>query len=130
MLVVLMEILVQQLKYSLFVDAVSRQQADQCRKLSSSLQSQNPSHPLPVLIQVAQLCREKQHSRAIELLQVDVTSDRFSLIHIFKSTQPASVVDYGNRIKLLFVPTFLINVVVLSVCDTRHLKLISLKMVK
>lgn len=39
--------------------------------MSSSLQAQNPGHPLPVLIQVAQLCREKQHGRAIELLQVD-----------------------------------------------------------
>lgn len=46
-------------------------QAEQCRKMSSSLQAQNPGHPLPVLIQVAQLCREKQHGRAIELLQVD-----------------------------------------------------------
>lgn len=46
-------------------------QAEQCRKLSCSLQAQNPGHPLPVLIQVAQLCREKQHSRAVELLQVD-----------------------------------------------------------
>uniref|UniRef100_A0A8C9Y006 Signal recognition particle subunit SRP72 n=1 Tax=Sander lucioperca TaxID=283035 RepID=A0A8C9Y006_SANLU len=49
--------------------AMYTNQADQCRKLSSSLQSQNPGHPRPVLIQVAQLCREKQHSRAIELLQ-------------------------------------------------------------
>uniref|UniRef100_A0A3P9JL19 Signal recognition particle subunit SRP72 n=1 Tax=Oryzias latipes TaxID=8090 RepID=A0A3P9JL19_ORYLA len=49
--------------------AMYTNQADQCRKLSSSLQSQNPSHPLPVLIQAAQLCREKQHGRAIELLQ-------------------------------------------------------------
>nr|XP_048702823.1 signal recognition particle subunit SRP72 isoform X2 [Caretta caretta] len=43
--------------------------ADQCRKLSASLQSQNPEHLLPVLIQAAQLCREKQHAGAIELLQ-------------------------------------------------------------
>uniref|UniRef100_A0A8C6KJ53 Signal recognition particle subunit SRP72 n=1 Tax=Nothobranchius furzeri TaxID=105023 RepID=A0A8C6KJ53_NOTFU len=49
--------------------AMYTNQADQCRKLSSSLHSQNPSHPRPVLIQAAQLCREKQHSRAIELLQ-------------------------------------------------------------
>ncbi|TMS17372.1 Signal recognition particle subunit SRP72 [Larimichthys crocea] len=49
--------------------AMYTNQADQCRKLSSSLQSQNPGHPRPVLIQVAQLCREKQHSKAIELLQ-------------------------------------------------------------
>lgn len=46
-------------------------QADQCRKLASSLQSQDPSHPRPVLIQAAQLCREKQHAKAIELLQVE-----------------------------------------------------------
>ncbi|KAM8962309.1 signal recognition particle subunit SRP72 [Pelodytes ibericus] len=44
-------------------------QAEQCRKLAISLQSQNPEHLLPVLIQAAQLCREKQHSRAVELLQ-------------------------------------------------------------
>ncbi|XP_072553821.1 signal recognition particle subunit SRP72 [Paramormyrops kingsleyae] len=49
--------------------AMYTNQADQCRKLASSLQSQNPGHPRPVLIQVAQLCREKQHSKAIELLQ-------------------------------------------------------------
>uniref|UniRef100_A0A8D3C6Q8 Signal recognition particle subunit SRP72 n=1 Tax=Scophthalmus maximus TaxID=52904 RepID=A0A8D3C6Q8_SCOMX len=49
--------------------AMYTNQADQCRKLSSNLQSQNPGQPRPVLIQVAQLCREKQHSRAIELLQ-------------------------------------------------------------
>ncbi|CAB1337310.1 unnamed protein product [Coregonus sp. 'balchen'] len=50
--------------------AMYTNQADQCRKLSSGLQSQNPGHPRPVLIQVAQLCREKQHSKAIELLQI------------------------------------------------------------
>uniref|UniRef100_A0A8B9VQ29 Signal recognition particle subunit SRP72 n=1 Tax=Anas zonorhyncha TaxID=75864 RepID=A0A8B9VQ29_9AVES len=44
-------------------------QADQCRKLSASLQSQSPEHLLPVLIQAAQLCREKQHAKAIGLLQ-------------------------------------------------------------
>ncbi|XP_072549749.1 signal recognition particle subunit SRP72 isoform X1 [Salminus brasiliensis] len=49
--------------------AMYTNQADQCRKLSSTLQSQNPGHPRPVLIKVAQLCREKQHSKAIELLQ-------------------------------------------------------------
>uniref|UniRef100_A0A673A7G8 Signal recognition particle subunit SRP72 n=1 Tax=Sphaeramia orbicularis TaxID=375764 RepID=A0A673A7G8_9TELE len=49
--------------------AMYTNQADQCRKLSSSLQSQNPGHPRPVLIQVAQLSREKQHTKAIELLQ-------------------------------------------------------------
>uniref|UniRef100_A0A8C7I303 Signal recognition particle subunit SRP72 n=1 Tax=Oncorhynchus kisutch TaxID=8019 RepID=A0A8C7I303_ONCKI len=49
--------------------AMYTNQADQCRKLTSGLQSQNPGHPRPVLIQVAQLCREKQHSKAIELLQ-------------------------------------------------------------
>nr|XP_060618680.1 signal recognition particle subunit SRP72 isoform X1 [Anolis sagrei ordinatus] len=49
--------------------AMFTNQADQCRKLSSSLQSQSPEHLLPVLIQAAQLCREKQHTKAIELLQ-------------------------------------------------------------
>ncbi|XP_040273323.1 signal recognition particle subunit SRP72 [Bufo bufo] len=44
-------------------------QADQCRKLSSSLQAENPENLLPVLIQAAQLCREKQHAKAIDLLQ-------------------------------------------------------------
>lgn len=44
-------------------------QAEQCRKLSSVLQAQNPENLLPVLIQAAQLCREKQHGKAIDLLQ-------------------------------------------------------------
>ncbi|XP_073407454.1 signal recognition particle subunit SRP72 isoform X3 [Dendrobates tinctorius] len=44
-------------------------QAEQCRKLSTSLQAQNPEDLLPVLIQAAQLCREKQHAKAIDLLQ-------------------------------------------------------------
>ncbi|KAG8130277.1 putative Signal recognition particle subunit SRP72 protein, partial [Naja naja] len=42
---------------------------DQCRKLASGLQLQSPEHLLPVLIHAAQLCREKQHTKAIELLQ-------------------------------------------------------------
>ncbi|KAF7236498.1 Signal recognition particle subunit SRP72 [Varanus komodoensis] len=49
--------------------AMYTNQADQCRRLSASLQSQSPEHLLPVLIQAAQLCREKQHTKAIELLQ-------------------------------------------------------------
>ncbi|KFP36798.1 Signal recognition particle subunit SRP72, partial [Chlamydotis macqueenii] len=49
--------------------AMYTNQADQCRKLSASLQSQSPEHLLPVLIQAAQLCREKQHTKAIGLLQ-------------------------------------------------------------
>uniref|UniRef100_A0A2K6UH47 Signal recognition particle 72 n=1 Tax=Saimiri boliviensis boliviensis TaxID=39432 RepID=A0A2K6UH47_SAIBB len=44
--------------------------AEQCRRISASLQSQSPEHLLPVLIQAAQLCREKQHTKAIELLQL------------------------------------------------------------
>uniref|UniRef100_A0A669C1T1 Signal recognition particle subunit SRP72 n=1 Tax=Oreochromis niloticus TaxID=8128 RepID=A0A669C1T1_ORENI len=60
--------------------AMYTNQADQCRKLSSSLQAQNPGHPRPVLIQVAQLCREKQHSRAIELLQFN-----FDTCHVTKA---------------------------------------------
>ncbi|NXU58598.1 SRP72 protein, partial [Turnix velox] len=49
--------------------AMYTNQADQCRKLSASLQSQSPEHLLPVLIQAAQLCREKQHAKAVTLLQ-------------------------------------------------------------
>ncbi|XP_063278982.1 signal recognition particle subunit SRP72 [Prinia subflava] len=49
--------------------AMYTNQADQCRKLSTSLQSQSPEHLLPVLIQAAQLCREKQHAKAVGLLQ-------------------------------------------------------------
>ncbi|CAL8262053.1 unnamed protein product [Lota lota] len=49
--------------------AMYTNQADQCRKLASGLQTQNPGHPRPVLVQVAQLCREKQHGKAIEQLQ-------------------------------------------------------------
>ncbi|XP_021563157.1 signal recognition particle subunit SRP72 isoform X2 [Carlito syrichta] len=49
--------------------AMYTNQAEQCRKISTSLQSQSPEHLLPVLIQAAQLCREKQHTKAIELLQ-------------------------------------------------------------
>uniref|UniRef100_A0A8C4MP98 Signal recognition particle subunit SRP72 n=1 Tax=Equus asinus TaxID=9793 RepID=A0A8C4MP98_EQUAS len=49
--------------------AMYTNQAEQCRKISGSLQSQSPEHLLPVLIQAAQLCREKQHTKAIELLQ-------------------------------------------------------------
>ncbi|NXX84828.1 SRP72 protein, partial [Urocolius indicus] len=49
--------------------AMYTNQADQCRKLSASLQSQSPEHLLPVLIQAAQLCREKQHTKAVALLQ-------------------------------------------------------------
>ncbi|KAF4013000.1 hypothetical protein G4228_004603 [Cervus hanglu yarkandensis] len=49
--------------------AMYTNQAEQCRKISASLQSQSPERLLPVLIQAAQLCREKQHTKAIELLQ-------------------------------------------------------------
>ncbi|KFQ19790.1 Signal recognition particle subunit SRP72, partial [Merops nubicus] len=49
--------------------AMYTNQAEQCRKLSASLQAQSPEHLLPVLIQAAQLCREKQHAKAVGLLQ-------------------------------------------------------------
>ncbi|MEE6474584.1 hypothetical protein FKM82_010429 [Ascaphus truei] len=60
---------VQAIEFNKALLSMYTNQAEQCRKLSASLQSQNPEHLLPVLIQAAQLCREKQHSRAIELLQ-------------------------------------------------------------
>ncbi|KFO27406.1 Signal recognition particle 72 kDa protein [Fukomys damarensis] len=43
-------------------------QAEQCRKMSTGLQSQRPECLLSVLIQAAQFCWEKQHTKAIELL--------------------------------------------------------------
>ncbi|KAG5845468.1 hypothetical protein ANANG_G00139440 [Anguilla anguilla] len=79
----------------------SKKKADQCRKLSSSLQSQNPGHPRPVLIQVAQLCREKQHAKAIELLQ------RFSEQH------PES----ASEIKLTMAQLYLTQGHVTKACD-------------
>ncbi|MBN3317729.1 SRP72 protein, partial [Atractosteus spatula] len=81
--------------------AMYTNQADQCRKLSSSLQAQNPGHPRPVLIQVAQLCREKQHSKAIELLQ------RFS------EQYPES----ASEIKLTMAQLYLIQGHVTKACD-------------
>ncbi|XP_029457529.1 signal recognition particle subunit SRP72 [Rhinatrema bivittatum] len=60
---------IQAIEFNKALLAMYTNQADQCRKLSGSLQSQNPEHLLPVLIQAAQLCREKQHGKAIELLQ-------------------------------------------------------------
>ncbi|XP_041696620.1 signal recognition particle subunit SRP72-like [Coregonus clupeaformis] len=81
--------------------AMYTNQADQCRKLSSGLQSQNPGHPRPVLIQVAQLCREKQHSKAIELLQ------RFSDQH------PES----ASGIKLTMAQLYLTQGHVTKACD-------------
>ncbi|XP_055745181.1 signal recognition particle subunit SRP72-like isoform X1 [Salvelinus fontinalis] len=81
--------------------AMYTNQADQCRKLSSSLQSQNPGHPRPVLIQVAQLCREKQHSKAIELLQ------RFSDQHP----------DSASGIKLTMAQLYLTQGHVTKACD-------------
>ncbi|ELV11089.1 Signal recognition particle 72 kDa protein, partial [Tupaia chinensis] len=58
--------------------AMYTNQVEQCRKISSGLQSQRPEHLLPVLIQAAQLCREKQHSKAIELLQVSALVTMYS----------------------------------------------------
>ncbi|CAB1455732.1 unnamed protein product [Pleuronectes platessa] len=81
--------------------AMYTNQADQCRKLSSNLQSQNPGHPRPVLIQVAQLCREKQHSRAIELLQQ------------FSDQHPES----ASGIKLTMAQLYLIQGHVTKACD-------------
>ncbi|CDQ62319.1 unnamed protein product [Oncorhynchus mykiss] len=81
--------------------AMYTNQADQCRKLTSGLQSQNPGHPRPVLIQVAQLCREKQHSKAIELLQ------RFSDQHP----------DSASGIKLTMAQLYLTQGHVTKACD-------------
>uniref|UniRef100_A0A096M9P6 Signal recognition particle subunit SRP72 n=1 Tax=Poecilia formosa TaxID=48698 RepID=A0A096M9P6_POEFO len=81
--------------------AMYTNQADQCRKLSSSLQSQNPGHPRPVLIQAAQLCREKQHSKAVELLQQ------------FSEQNPES----ASGIKLTMAQLYLVQGHVTKACD-------------
>lgn len=64
------------------LSCVASPQAEQCNKLASNLQSQYPGHPKPVLVQVAQLCREKQHNKAIELLQVLDTLSSGSRFHL------------------------------------------------
>ncbi|KAI5097681.1 signal recognition particle subunit SRP72, partial [Silurus meridionalis] len=81
--------------------AMYTNQADQCRKLSANLQSQNPGHPQPVLIQVAQLCREKQHSKAMELLQC------------FSEKHPES----ASGIKLTMAQLYLTQGHVTKACD-------------
>ncbi|XP_076844749.1 signal recognition particle subunit SRP72 [Brachyhypopomus gauderio] len=81
--------------------AMYTNQADQCRKLSSSLQTQNPSDPRPVLIQVAQLCREKQHSKALEQLQC------------FSQEHPES----ASGIKLTMAQLYLTQGHVTKACD-------------
>ncbi|KAM4622114.1 signal recognition particle subunit SRP72 [Polymixia lowei] len=81
--------------------AMYTNQADQCRKLASNLQSQNPGHPRPVLIQVAQLSREKQHAKAIELLQQ------------FSDQHPES----ASGIKLTMAQLYLIQGHVTKACD-------------
>ncbi|XP_048451829.1 signal recognition particle subunit SRP72 isoform X2 [Rhincodon typus] len=58
--------------------AMHTNQADQCRKLTLGLQKQNPESPLPVLIQAAQHCREKQHTKAIQLLEVSALVTMYS----------------------------------------------------
>ncbi|XP_037531087.1 signal recognition particle subunit SRP72 [Nematolebias whitei] len=81
--------------------AMYTNQAEQCRKLSSGLQAQNPGHPRPVLIQAAQLCREKQHGRAVELLQQ------------FSDRNPES----ASGIKLTMAQLYLIQGHVTKACD-------------
>uniref|UniRef100_A0A7N8YFR2 Signal recognition particle subunit SRP72 n=1 Tax=Mastacembelus armatus TaxID=205130 RepID=A0A7N8YFR2_9TELE len=92
---------VQAIDFNKALLAMYTNQADQCRKLSSSLQSQNPGHPRPVLIQVAQLCREKQHSKAIELLQQ------------FSDQHPES----ASEIKMTMAQLYLVQGHVTKACD-------------
>uniref|UniRef100_A0A8C9W9P4 Signal recognition particle subunit SRP72 n=1 Tax=Scleropages formosus TaxID=113540 RepID=A0A8C9W9P4_SCLFO len=91
----------QSIEFNKALLAMYTNQADQCRKLSSSLQTQNPGHPRPVLIQVAQLCKEKQHSKAIELLQY------------FSEQHPES----ASEIKLTMAQLYLIQGHVTKACD-------------
>ncbi|XP_078587829.1 signal recognition particle subunit SRP72-like [Branchiostoma floridae x Branchiostoma japonicum] len=43
-------------------------QNEACRKLAKSLQEEYPDQDMPLLIQAAQLCREKHRQKAVELL--------------------------------------------------------------
>ncbi|XP_039614154.1 signal recognition particle subunit SRP72 [Polypterus senegalus] len=81
--------------------ALYTNQAEQCRKLASSLQAQNPGHPRPVLIQVAQFCKEKQHSKALELLQS------------FSQKHP----ERAAEIKLTMAQLYLVQGHVTKACD-------------
>ncbi|KAA0709764.1 Signal recognition particle subunit SRP72 [Triplophysa tibetana] len=81
--------------------AMYTNQAEQCNKLASNLQSQCPGHPTPVLVQVAQLCREKQHNKAIELLQR------------FADQYP----ENASRIKLTMAQLYLTQGHVTKACD-------------
>ncbi|KAI4796243.1 hypothetical protein KUCAC02_027876 [Chaenocephalus aceratus] len=72
--------------------AMYTNQAEQCRKLSSSLQAQNP---------VLSLCREKQHRPGIELLQQ------------FSDQHPES----ASGIKLTMAQLYLIQGHVTKACD-------------
>ncbi|KAI7801503.1 signal recognition particle subunit SRP72 [Triplophysa rosa] len=81
--------------------AMYTNQAEQCNKLASNLQSQYPGHPKPVLVQVAQLCREKQHNKAIELLQR------------FADQYP----ENASRIKLTMAQLYLTQGHVTKACD-------------
>ncbi|KAM4732456.1 LOW QUALITY PROTEIN: signal recognition particle subunit SRP72 [Anableps anableps] len=81
--------------------AMYTNQADQCRKLSSSLQSQNPGHPRPVLIQAAQLCMGRSSQQAVELLQQ------------FSEQNPES----ASGIKLTMAQLYLVQGHVTKACD-------------
>ncbi|XP_072351270.1 signal recognition particle subunit SRP72 isoform X1 [Scyliorhinus torazame] len=81
--------------------AMHTNQADQCRKLTLGLQKQNPESPLPVLIQAAQLCREKQHTKAIQLLQE------------FLEQHPENAVE----IKMTIAQLYLVQGHVTKACD-------------
>ncbi|XP_078392344.1 signal recognition particle subunit SRP72 [Cetorhinus maximus] len=81
--------------------AMHTNQADQCRKLTLGLQKQNPETPLPVLIQAAQLCREKQHTKAIQLLEE------------FLEQHPESAVE----IKMTIAQLYLVQGHVTKACD-------------
>uniref|UniRef100_A0A672NHH7 Signal recognition particle subunit SRP72 n=1 Tax=Sinocyclocheilus grahami TaxID=75366 RepID=A0A672NHH7_SINGR len=83
--------------------AMYTNQADQCNKMLASLQTQNPEHPRPVLIKVAQLCREKHTPKAFHLLlimfegtyeeDIDSAIDVFTqAIQYYQSEQPGAAI--------------------------------------
>ncbi|XP_043915380.1 signal recognition particle subunit SRP72 [Protopterus annectens] len=77
-------------------------QADLCRKLCATLQTHNPDHPLPVLIQAAQLSREKQHSKAVELLQ-EFSEQHPDIAVEIKLTMAQLILAQGNATKACIV---------------------------
>ncbi|XP_069782233.1 signal recognition particle subunit SRP72 isoform X2 [Narcine bancroftii] len=97
--------------------AMHTNQADQCRKLTSGMQKQNPKTPLPVLIQAAQMCREKQHTKAIQLLEethlTETEHTKLKRDWDFLEQHPENAVD----LKMTIAQLYLVQGHVTKACD-------------